>query len=125
MWRVCLWIIDAPVQWVRFQKEIPQLAEVAVAQEQELAEVAGRMWLETQLFPYKPRHVIRNADRDHGTLTATHTELIAKTFGRSVWEEEWFQRHEKAFLDRPQTFGGRLTCGPPGPFGGSWPQFLW
>lgn len=102
IWRVCLSIADAPGQWVRLQKEILRLAELAERREQELTEAAGRMWLETQLFTHKPRDLIRNADRNHGALTTLHSELIADTFGRPVWKDEWYQRHEKAFRMPPK-----------------------
>ncbi|MEK6588109.1 MAG: hypothetical protein AABY97_04640, partial [Chloroflexota bacterium] len=101
VWRVCLSLAAAPGEGLRLHKEILKLAELAERREQELAEAAGRMWLETQLFPHKPRDLIRNADRNHGALTNLHSELIADTFGRPVWKEEWYQRHEKAFRRPP------------------------
>jgi hypothetical protein len=100
--RVRLSIAQAPGQWVRLQKEILRLAELAESREQELTEAAGRMWLETQVFPHKPKELIRNADRNHGILSALHSELIAETFGRPVSKEAWFQKHEKAFRMPPR-----------------------
>lgn len=102
LWRATKWIIAAPGQWVRFQREIPELAEKAEMQAQELAVSAGHMWLETQFFPHKPRLVIRDADRDHGTLSRIHTELLSRTFGRPVREEVWFIKQKKAYPRPPR-----------------------
>ena len=97
IWRVCLWIAAAPIEWARYQREIPDLALAAEGKEQELALSAGRMWLETQLYTYKPRLLIANSDHDHGALAALHEELRAKTFGRPVARDAWFQSNEKAY----------------------------
>ncbi|MGH2621035.1 MAG: hypothetical protein ACRDHG_10765, partial [Anaerolineales bacterium] len=102
VWRAGLSLAAAPGERVQLQQEILRLAELAEGREQELTEAAGRMWLETQLFLHKPRELIRNADRNHGALTAFHSELIADTFGRPVSKEQWFQQHEKAFRIPPK-----------------------
>ena len=65
--------------------------------EEELNEAAGRMWLDTQLYENKPLILIGNADRDHGALHRQHAELRADTFGKPVWEEDWYRIHDKAF----------------------------
>ena len=97
LWRTGRWLASVPAEWVRLQKEIPGLVEAAQVKEEELNEAAGRMWLDTQLYENKPRILIGNADRDHGALHARHAELRADTFGKPVWEEGWYQVHEKAF----------------------------
>ncbi|MFQ5921465.1 MAG: hypothetical protein ACE5M4_01335 [Anaerolineales bacterium] len=102
LWRATKWIIAAPGLWIRFQREIPELVDKAEMQARELTESAGRMWLETQFFPHKPRLVIRDADRDHGTLSGIHTELLSRTFGRPVREEVWFIKHKKAYPRPPR-----------------------
>jgi len=102
VWRAGLSLAAAPGERVQLQQEILRLAELAEVREQQLTEAAGRMWLETQLFLHKPRDLIRNADRNHGALTAFHSELRADTFGRPVSKELWFQQHEKAFRIPPK-----------------------
>ena len=101
-WRAGLSLAAAPGERLQLQKEILRLTELAEGREHELTEAAGRMWLETQLYLHKPRDLIRNADRNHGALTAFHSELIAETFGRPVSREEWFQQHQKAFRIPPK-----------------------
>ena len=102
VWRTGQSLAAAPGERVQLRQEILRLAELAEEREQQLTEAAGRMWLETQLFLHKPKDLIRNADRNHGALSAFHTELIADTFGRPVTQEEWFRQHEKAFRIPPK-----------------------
>ncbi len=96
-WRIIQWLAAVPAEWIQIQKEIPELLEAAQRKEDLLNEAAGRMWLATQLYTNKPRILIGDADRDHGAVIARHAELKADTFGRPVWEEDWYQIHEKAF----------------------------
>jgi hypothetical protein len=90
-------VVTAPGEVRRLRAEVLRLASLAEQREEELTEAAGRMWLETQVFPNKPRDLIRNADRNHGVLAELHSELRASTYGQPVAREEWFQEHEKAF----------------------------
>jgi hypothetical protein len=101
VWQVGRWVVAAPGEWSRLQKELPELADVADGREQELMLAAGKMWLETQMFTHKPRLLIGKVDREHGELALVLQELRAKTFGRPVTEEPWFKRHSEAFRPPP------------------------
>lgn len=86
-------------RWLR--SEIVRLAELAESREEQLTAAAGRMWLETQLYTYKPTDLIRNADRNHAALAELHAEIRARTFGKSVSQDEWFQQHEQTYRIPP------------------------
>ncbi len=94
-------IVGFPDRWRGLKADIERLSELAQAREAELTATAGRMWLETQLYTYKPSDLIRNADRNHASLAELHAELRAKTFGRPVSSEAWFKEHEQTFRPPP------------------------
>lgn len=92
---------ELPERWRTLRSEIERLSDLAAARETELTETAGRMWLETQLYTYKPSDLIRNADRNHASLAELHAELRARTFGKPVTQDEWFRQHDQAYRPPP------------------------
>lgn len=87
-----------PEHWRWLRSEMERLSALAERREEDLTATAGRMWLETQLYTYKPSDLIRNADRNHAALAELHAELRGRTFGQPVYQDEWFQRHEKTYV---------------------------
>lgn len=87
-----------PEHWRWLRSEIERMGALAERREEQLTAAAGRMWLETQLYTYKPSDLIRNADRNHAALAELHTRLRGRTFGQPVSKDEWFRRHEQTYV---------------------------